>query len=160
LLAWTLPQINYLNLFGTLFAIFFFSAIFHSYGITSSSQEIIFVHVMFLCLKQTMMFMRRWSSPSWKKLDLKLILKCLLMALHVPHSKRDREWILIVSKFKFIISLVACSFTCILFQVSHFRLMFYVFRRNTQPFASPFVTFYAQNDFSIVPFHANHYLNL
>ncbi len=54
---------------------------------------------------------------------------------------------MILSKFKFITSLVACSFTCILFQVSHFKLMFYVFYRNTLPFASPFVPFYAQNDF-------------
>jgi hypothetical protein len=44
---------------------FGFSAISHSYGMPLSLQEIVFVHVsllvvMFLCLNQTTMFMKRW----------------------------------------------------------------------------------------------------
>jgi hypothetical protein len=131
---------------------FFFCAISHSYHIALFLQEIIFalvnlLVVLFLYLNQMTMFMKRWSSPFWKKLNFRLILRCLLMAPHIPHLRRDWEWISIVSKFKFIASSVACSFVCILFQVSHFILMFYVFYRNTQPFASPFVPFYVRSDF-------------
>ncbi len=39
--------------------------------------------------------------------------------------------------------------------------MFCVFYKDTQPFASPFVPFYAHiMTFSLVPLHANHYLNM
>jgi hypothetical protein len=77
---------------------FMFFAISHSYGMPLSLQEILFVPVSFLVimfwfLNKMTMFMKRWSSPFYKKLDLKLILRCLPMALQIPHSRRDREWI-------------------------------------------------------------------
>ncbi len=55
---------------------FIFSTISHSYHYRLSLQGIIFVLVnllvvMFLFLNQTMMFMKRWSSPFWRKLDLR-----------------------------------------------------------------------------------------
>jgi hypothetical protein len=64
---------------------FIFSTISHSYDYPLSLQGIIFalvnlLVVMFLFLNQTMMFMKRWSSPYWRKLDLRLILWCLPMA--------------------------------------------------------------------------------
>ncbi len=51
---------------------------------------------MFLFLNQIIMFMKRWSSPLQRKLDLMSILRCLLMAAQIPHLKRDWNWISIV----------------------------------------------------------------
>ncbi len=42
---------------------------------------------------------------------------------------------------------IACLVVSIFFQASHFKLMFCVFCRDTQPFPSPFVPFYAHSDF-------------
>ncbi len=74
------------NFLSNLVFNFIFSTVSHSYDYPLSLQGIIFalvnfLVVMFLFLNQTMMFMKRWSSPFSRKLDLRLILRCLPMAL-------------------------------------------------------------------------------
>jgi hypothetical protein len=47
--------------------------------------------------------MRRLSNPFCRKLDFMSILQCLPMAPRIPHLKKYRKWILIMSKFRFIV---------------------------------------------------------
>ncbi len=103
-----------------------------------------------------MMFMKRWSSPFWRKVDLKLILQCLPMALQIPHSRRDRKWILIVSKFRFIIFWLLVSF----FRSHISYLHFLCFVEIPNHFHLHLFHSMFKVTFSLVPFLTYHYLNM